>query len=140
MKLLLVSLLIWIAGCNSGNADKQPVPVRQGPPPLAAPAYMPLGTYVVNMPGGKFYLKTTVQLAFAEKPPMDWMLLRAPLVKDLLISYLQGITVAQFDDIKTRQLLKTDIRSRMNSLFPNQPPWEDKAPVKKILFSEFYKQ
>ena len=37
-------------------------------------------------------------------------------------------------------IIKNDIKLRINSLFPNKPLWEDTAPVRKILFSEFYRQ
>ena len=38
--------------------------IREGPPPLVEPLYMDLGTFVVNMPGDKYFLKSSIQLAF----------------------------------------------------------------------------
>ena len=56
------------------------------------------------------------------------------------IKLLQTISVEQFDDLRSRPIIKNDIKLRINSLFPNKPLWEDTAPVRKILFSEFYRQ
>jgi hypothetical protein len=44
------------------------------------------------------------------------------------------------EDLRYRQILKNDLMIRLNSLFPNEPTWEDLDPVKRILFTEFYKQ
>jgi flagellar basal body-associated protein FliL len=62
------------------------------------------------------------------------------LVKDLVIRQLQSVTVEQFDDLKNRPLLRASLQSRINSLFPNNPTWEDESPVRKILFLELYRQ
>ena len=32
--------------------------IREGPPPLEEPQYLDLGTFVVNMPGDKYFLKS----------------------------------------------------------------------------------
>jgi hypothetical protein len=53
---------------------------------------------------------------------------------------LQSVSVEQLEDLRYRQILKNDLMIRLNSLFPNEPPWEDLDPVKRILFTEFYKQ
>ena len=63
-----------------------------------------------------------------------------PLVKDMIIRHLQSISVEQLKDLRYRQILKNDLMIRLNSLFPNEPPWDDLDPVKRILFTEFYKQ
>ena len=42
----------------------------------------------------------------------------------------------QFDDLRSRPIIKNNIKLRLNSLFPNKTQWEDQNPVKKILFSE----
>jgi len=110
------------------------------PPLIAKPFYLDLGTFIVNMPGDKYYLKSSIQLAFAEDAPKVWLEQRMPLVKDLVIRYLQSITVQQFDEVSKRQFLKRNLQIRINSLFPNNPIGEDVFPVRKILFSEFYRQ
>ena len=136
--LVLLSLTVLVVGCE--EEDEEPEVVRQGPPPLEKPSYIDLGTFIVNMPGDKYYLKGSLQLAFGDAAPKAWMEARLPIVKDLVIAQLQTVTVEQFDNLKNRQLLKRDLQVRLNSLFPNESPWEDAEPVRKVLFSEFYRQ
>ena len=139
--LLLAIVALFPSGCQSGDEKEAPQKVlREGPPPLDDPTYMSLGTFVVNMPDGKYYLKTTMSLAFTDSGPMEWMNARIPLVKDMIIRHLQSISVEQLEDLRYRQILKNDLMIRLNSLFPNEPPWDDLDPVKRILFTEFYKQ
>ena len=139
--LLLAIVALFPSGCQSGDETEAPQKVlREGPPPLDDPTYMSLGTFVVNMPDGKYYLKTTMSLAFTDSGPMEWMNARIPLVKDMIIRHLQSISVEQLEDLRYRQILKNDLMIRLNPLFPNEPPWDDLDPVKRILFTEFYKQ
>ena len=139
--LLLAIVALFPSGCQSGDETEAPQKVlREGPPPLDDPTYMSLGTFVVNMPDGKYYLKTTMSLAFTDSGPMEWMNARIPLVKDMIIRHLQSISVEQLEDLRYRQILKNDLMIRLNSLFLNEPPWDDLDPVKRILFTEFYKQ
>jgi len=139
--LLLAIVALFPSGCQSGDETEAPQKVlREGPPPLDDPTYMSLGTFVVNMPDGKYYLKTTMSLAFTDSGPMEWMNARIPLVKDMIIRHLQSISVEQLEDLRYRLILKNDLMIRLNSLFPNEPPWDDLDPVKRILFTEFYKQ
>ncbi|MDP7156801.1 MAG: flagellar basal body-associated FliL family protein [SAR324 cluster bacterium] len=138
MLLVLLSLTVLIVGCE--EEEKEPEVVRQGPPPLEKPSYIDLGTFIVNMPGDKYYLKGSLQLAFGDVAPKMWMEARLPIVKDLVIAQLKTVTVEQFDDLKNRQLFKRDLQVRLNSLFPNESPWEEPEPVRKVLFSEFYRQ
>jgi flagellar basal body-associated protein FliL len=138
MLLVLLSLTVLIAGCE--EEEEEPEVVRQGPPPLEKPSYIDLGTFIVNMPGDKYYLKGSLQLAFGDVAPKVWMEARLPIVKDLVIAQLKTVTVEQFDDLKNRKLFKRDLQVRLNSLFPNESPWEEPKPVRKVLFSEFYRQ
>ena len=138
MLLVLLSLTVLIAGRE--EEEEEPEVVRQGPPPLEKPSYIDLGTFIVNMPGDKYYLKGSLQLAFGDAAPKVWMEARLPIVKDLVIAQLKTVTVEQFDDLKNRKLFKRDLQVRLNSLFPNESPWEEPKPVRKVLFSEFYRQ
>ena len=139
--LLLAIVALFPSGCQSGDETEAPQKVlREGPPPLDDPTYMSLGTFVVNMPDGKYYLKTTMSLAFTDSGPMEWMNARIPLVKDMIIRHLQSISVEQLEDLRYRQILKNDLMIRLNSLFPNEPPWDDLDPVKRILLTELYNQ
>ena len=91
MLLVLLSLTVLIVGCE--EEEKEPEVVRQGPPPLEKPSYIDLGTFIVNMPGDKYYLKGSLQLAFGDVAPKMWMEARLPIVKDLVIAQLKAVTV-----------------------------------------------
>lgn len=147
-KILILLVLLAAAGAaayfllmNDEDAkEEQPEIIREGPPPIENPQYTDLGTFVVNLRDGKYYLKTSLQLVFADLAPKMWMDKRMPLVKDLVISQFQAQTAKQLEDPKTRRLLRNELLIKINSLFPNNPPWKDNRPVKKILFTEFYTQ
>ena len=70
MLLVLLSLTVLIAGWE--EEEEEPEVVRQGPPPLEKPSYIDLGTFIVNMPGDKYYLKGSLQLAFGDAAPKVW--------------------------------------------------------------------
>jgi len=114
--------------------------IREGPPPLENPQYLDLGTFVVNMPGHKYFLKSSIQLAFENSSAKEWLFARLPIAKDLVIAHLNSITVEQFDEPKNRAVIKNDLQIRLNSLFPNKTSWDDFKPVRRILFLEFYRQ
>ena len=114
--------------------------IREGPPPLVDPLYLDIGTFVVNMPGDKYFLKSSIQLAFENSVAKEWLENRLPIARDLIITHLNSITVAQFDDTKNRAVIKNDIQKRLNSLFPNKSSWGDTVPIRRILFLEFYRQ
>ena len=114
--------------------------IREGPPPLVEPLYLNLGTFVVNMPGDKYFLKSSIQLAFENSSAKEWLENRLPIARDLVITHLNSIKVEQFDDTKNRAVIKNDIKIRLNSLFPNKSPWLDTSPIRRILFLEFYRQ
>ncbi len=134
----LAVLLLLSSGSSWGQAP--PSALREGPPPIEKPLYTDLGTFIVNMPGDKYFLKGSIQIVFAESAPKSWLDARLPIVKDMVISHLQSITVDQFDDLKNRNRLRISLQNRINSLFPNNPGWEDTQPVRKVLFLELYRQ
>lgn len=140
--LLLTALFSFVS--SSLNAAEEEVEeikvIREGPPPLEDPQYLDLGTFVVNMPGDKYFLKSSIQLAFENSAAKEWLLARLPIAKDLIITHLNSITVEQFDDTKSRAVIKNDLQVRLNSLFPNKAVWEDSVPIRRILFLEFYRQ
>ena len=141
--LLLIILAIFFSASTLHAQEKEVeeiTVIRDGPPPLAEPEYLDLGTFVVNMPGDKYFLKSSIQLAFENGAAKEWMLARMPIVKDLVITHLNSITVELFDDTKNRAVIKNDLQNRLNSLFPNKTNWEDTLPVRKVLFLEFYRQ
>ena len=139
--LILSGLFFFATILNAQEKEAEEIKIiREGPPPLDDPQYLDLGTFVVNMPGDKYFLKSSIQLAFENGAAKEWMLARMPIVKDLVITHLNSITVEQFDDTKNRAVIKNDLQNRLNSLFPNKTIWEDTLPVRRILFLEFYRQ
>ena len=138
--LLLLAFFFFTSKLHSQEEVEQSKVLRDGPPPLADPKYLDLGTFVVNMPGDKYFLKSSIQLAFENGAAKEWMMARMPIVKDLVITHLNSITVEQFADTKNRSVIKIDLQNRLNSLFPNKTNWEDTLPVRRILFLEFYRQ
>ena len=122
------------------EVDEEDNVIREGPPPLVDPLYLDLGTFVVNMPGDKYFLKSSIQLAFVNSSAKEWLENRLPIARDLVITHLNSITVEQFDNTKNRAVIKNDIKIRLNSLFPNKSFWGDTLPIRRILFLEFYRQ
>ncbi len=146
-KILILILLLAIGAAayyflkpEEEEAPQEEVILREGPPPIDDPQYMPLGTFVVNLTDGKYFLKTTITLVFAEEQPRTWLQPWLPLVKDMVISQLSTLSSKQLRDARVRELLRKELQIRVNSLFPNMAPWEDRRPVKRILFEEFYTQ
>ena len=139
--LVLTTLFLFTSSLHAAEeVVKETKVIREGPPPLEDPQYLDLGTFVVNMPGDKYFLKSSIQLAFENSAAKDWLLARLPIAKDLIITHLNSITVEQFDDTNNRVVIKNDLQIRLNSLFPNKAAWEDSVPIRRILFSEFYRQ
>ena len=114
--------------------------LQEGPPPLLNPQYLPLGTFVVNLQDGKFFLKTTITLVFAEPDPKTWLEKRLPVIKDMLITQLGRLSARRLREGRFRARLRNELRIKINSFFPNNPSWGDARPVKKVLFEEFYTQ
>ncbi len=114
--------------------------IQKGPAPILNPQYSPMGAFVVNLKGGKYFLKTTITLVFEDPAPKLWLDGRLPLVKDLIITQLGRLSAKKLRSAKVRELLRSDLRIKVNSLFPNNPPWQDLRPVRKVLFEEFYTQ
>ena len=139
--LLLTALFFFVSSLNAAEEEVEEIKViREGPPPLEDPKYLDLGTFVVNMPGDKYFLKSSIQLAFENSSAKEWLENRLPIARDLVITHLNSITVEQFDDTKNRAVIKNDIKIRLNSLFPNKSSWGDTLPIRRILFLEFYRQ
>ena len=142
--LSLTALFFFVSSLNAAEEELEEVEeikvIREGPPPLEDPQYLDLGTFVVNMPGDKYFLKSSIQLAFENSAAKEWLLARLPIAKDLIITHLNSITVEQFDDTKSRAVIKNDLQVRLNSLFPNKAVWKDSVPIRRILFLEFYRQ
>ena len=79
-KWMLLSFVIitFLSACNSEEEVEEPEVIREGPPPLENPQYVDLGTFIVNMPGDKYFLKSSIQIAFN-----DCLLYTSPSPRDL---------------------------------------------------------
>ena len=63
--LILLGVSLFASTLHAQEKEVEEITViRDGPPPLAEPEYLDLGTFVVNMPGDKYFLKSSIQLAF----------------------------------------------------------------------------
>ena len=62
--LLSFVIITFLSACNSEEEVEEPEVIREGPPPLENPQYVDLGTFIVNMPGDKYFLKSSIQIAF----------------------------------------------------------------------------
>ena len=141
LTLVFTGFLLFVISLQAEEkGSKETKVIREGPPPLKNPQYLDLGTFVVNMPGHKYFLKSSIQLAFENLAAKEWLLVRLPIAKDLVIAHLNSITIEQFDEQKNRAVIKNDLQIRLNSLFPNKTPWDDFKPIRRILFLEFYRQ
>ena len=60
-----VIFLLWFFSFHPFSYAQEEVEednvIREGPPPLVDPLYLDLGTFVVNMPGDKYFLKSSIQ-------------------------------------------------------------------------------
>ncbi len=108
---------------------------------IKEPFYLELGDFVVNLAGGRRYLKTNLQLLLNEPSALEYLAIRMAEVRDLIVSELQSLSAEQLRDPKERELLKQRILRRIESLLPPQNrPWRDPRPLKKVLITEFYLQ
>ena len=114
--------------------------IREGPPPLADPLYLDLGTFVVNMPGDKYFLKTTIQLMLSEPGAAAYLTVRLVEVKDIVLAELQELSVEDVKQSDAREALKQRLISSISQIFPSKPEWEDPEPIRKVLFEEFVVQ
>lgn len=105
------------------------------------PQYLDLGTFVVNLADGRRYLKTSLQLLLDEEQAKEFLSVREAEVKDLVVAELQTLNAEQLRDPKERELLKQRLIRKISSLLPVKGrEWDDPAPIKKVLITEFYLQ
>ena len=108
---------------------------------LEHPAYLDLGTFVVNLADGRRYLKTSMQLLMSEEGAKAYLGARQAEVKDLVLGELRTLTAESLRDSRTIEDLKQRILLRIETVLPAQSKeWKDPRPVKKLLITEFYIQ
>jgi flagellar FliL protein len=92
----------------------------------------PLDTFVVNLadPGGKRYLRATMQLELVPEEKMETLEQRLPLIRDVVLMILP---TKEFEDIRTvegKSALRTEILDKLNEVLNTDS-------VANIYFTEF---
>jgi len=100
--------------------------------PVTVGEMFPLATFVVNLadPGGKRYLRATMQLELAPEEPPATLEKRLPQIRDVVLTILP---TKEFKDIRTvagKSTLRNEILDKLNAML-NGPR------VANIYFTEF---
>ena len=120
--------------------EEEIVEVTEEGEPLAAPIFLPLASYIVNLKDGRRYLKTTIQLMLSEEMANAYLTTRIIEVKDIVLSELQDLSVEDVKQAESREALRQRLISAISQIFPSKPEWADPEPIKKVLFEEFVLQ
>jgi flagellar FliL protein len=139
--LLVIGIVVFIL-MSGGDEEEEELPeveqqVTNVAEPLAAPIFLPLESFVVNLKDGRRFLKTSIQLMLSEPGASAYLTMRLIEVKDIVLSELQELSVEDVKQSDSREALKQRLISAISQLFPSKPEWEDPEPIKKILFEEF---
>ena len=100
--LLLVIAIVAVLLLTGGEEEEaeeeeEIVEVTEEGEPLAAPIFLPLDSYIVNLKDGRRYLKTTIQLMLSEEMANAYLTARIVEIKDIVLSELQDLSV---EDVK----------------------------------------
>ena len=120
--------------------EEEIVEVTEEGEPLAAPIFLPLDSYIVNLKDGRRYLKTTIQLMLSEEMANAYLTARIVEIKDIVLSELQDLSVEDVKQSESREALRQRLISAISQIFPTKPEWADPEPIKKVLFEEFVLQ
>jgi flagellar FliL protein len=139
--LLVIGIVVFIL-MSGGEEEEEELPeveqqVTNVAEPLAAPIFLPLESFVVNLKDGRRFLKTSIQLMLSEPGASAYLTMRLIEVKDIVLSELQELSVEDVKQSDSREALKQRLISAISQLFPSKPEWEDPEPIKKVLFEEF---
>lgn len=155
IKLFLVLVLLALLGAggfaaylflSTGKEDASKAAataaMRQDGGSIKNPHYLDLGDFIVNLADGRRYLKTHLQLLVSEDKAVAYLQVRLAEVKDLIIAELQTMDSEQLRDGRNRELLKSRLLTKIESLLPSgkDKDWDDPKPIKKVLITEFYLQ
>jgi flagellar FliL protein len=139
--LLVIGIVVFIL-MSGGEEEEEELPeveqqVTNVAEPLAAPIFLPLESFVVNLKDGRRFLKTSIQLMLSEPGASAYLTIRLIEVKDIVLAELQELSVEDVKQSDAREALKQRLISAISQLFPSKPEWEDPEPIKKVLFEEF---
>ena len=138
--LLLVIAIVAVLLLRGGEEEEEIVEVTEEGEPLAAPIFLPLDSYIVNLKDGRRYLKTTIQLMLSEEMANAYLTARIVEIKDIVLSELQDLSVEDVKQAESREALRQRLISAISQIFPTKPEWADPEPIKKVLFEEFVLQ
>jgi len=136
----IVAVLLLTGGEEEEGAEEEIVEVTEEGEPLAAPIFLPLDSYIVNLKDGRRYLKTTIQLMLSEEMASAYLTARIVEIKDIVLSELQDLSVEDIKQAESREALRQRLISAISQIFPSKPEWVDPEPIKKVLFEEFVLQ
>jgi flagellar protein FliL len=152
IKIILVLVLLALLGAGGfaaylflstgKQAGGNVAATREEGGSIKNPHYLLLGDFVVNLSDGRRYLKTNLQLLMSDEKAAAYLQTRLAEVKDLVISELQTWDSEQLRDPRNREMLKSRLLTKIESLLPTpkEGGWEDPKPIKKVLITEFYLQ
>ncbi len=114
---------------------------QQGRTYLEKPQYLKAGSFVVNLDGRR-YLKTNIEFVLSEEDALKFLVERLSEVKDLIITELQNSSTEDLRNRKQIEELKFRLMRKIGTLFPpdRDIKWDDKRPIKRVVFTEFYLQ
>ena len=140
--LLVIALVafLFLAGGEEETEEEGIVEGTRAAEPLAAPIFLPLDSYIVNLKDGRRYLKTTIQLMLSEEMANAYLTSRLVEIKDIVLTELQNLSVEEVKQAESRETLRQRLISAISQVFPSKPEWEDPEPIKKVLFEEFVLQ
>ena len=140
--LLVIAIVafLFLAGGEEEAEEEEIVEVTSEAEPLAAPIFLPLDSYIVNLKDGRRYLKTTIQLMLSEEMANAYLTTRLVEIKDIVLTELQNLSVEEVKQAESREALRQRLISAISQVFPSKPEWEDPEPIKKVLFEEFVLQ
>ena len=80
----IVAVLLLTGGEEEEAEEEEIVEVTEEGEPLAAPIFLPLDSYIVNLKDGRRYLKTTIQLMLSEEMANAYLTTRIVEIKDIV--------------------------------------------------------
>lgn len=95
----------------------------------------PLKTFIVNLadPGGKRYLRVTMELEVSHRSVQDELAQRLPQVRDAILMILPTRTVEETQSLDGKNAIRTEIMGRINTMLRN-------GTIVNIYFTEFVVQ
>ncbi len=111
---------------------------------LANPMFTPAKEYNINLRDGKHFLKVEIQAVFEDETVLPYLIMREPIIDDMVITLLGNMTTETLRTPAGRELLKKEIWKKINSIFTREfiddSETGDPTPVKNILLTKFVLQ